>query len=193
MKRCVPHRTDTLLGSYLFEPTCLFVETLPRLFILSFFPFLIHTKTFASLHCISFIFVRLFCKLSSSGSSDPYHFGGMRSVLSWETIIHYPRYKLRGQIRLKDTTLSLGSGQHSHLFVFLLLLQVCFFYFWFFNEHRNNTLKTNFLFFFVSVSFVFTAVSELIFFSDCSFFSLGFKFFIDCCLSVLRFLNSIFL
>ena len=62
--------------------------------------------------------MRLFCKLSSSGSSDPYHFGGTRSVLSWETIVHYPRYKLRGQIRLKDTTLSLGSGQHYHLFVF---------------------------------------------------------------------------
>ena len=44
MKRCVPHRTDILLGSYLFELTCLFVETLPRLFILPFFPFLIHTK-----------------------------------------------------------------------------------------------------------------------------------------------------
>ena len=49
--------------------------------------------------------MRLFCKLSSSGSSDPYHFGGTRSVLSWETIVHYPRYKLRGQIRLKDMTL----------------------------------------------------------------------------------------
>ena len=108
-----------------------------------FFPFLIHTKIFFSLHCISFIFVRLFCKLSSSGSSDPYHFGGTRSVLSWETIVHYPRYKLKGQIRLKDTTLSLGSGQHYHLFVFVLLLQVFFFYFWFLNEHRNNTINVN--------------------------------------------------
>ena len=62
-------------------------------------------------------FVRLFCKLSSLGSSDPYHFGGTRSVLSWETIVHYPRYKLRGQIRLKDTMLSLGSD--------LLLIIVC--------------------------------------------------------------------
>ena len=95
------------------------------------------TKKFSS-HCISFHFVRLFCKLSSSGSSDPYHFGGTRSVLSWEMIVHYPRYKLRGSIRLKDTTLSLGSGQHSHLFVFILLLQVCFFYFWFLNDYRNN-------------------------------------------------------
>ena len=55
-------------------------------------------------------------------SSDPYHFGGTRSVLSWETIVHHPRYKLRGQIRIKDTTLSLGSGQHSHLFA----LYYCF-------------------------------------------------------------------
>ena len=33
-----------------------------------------------------------------------YHFEGKRSVISWEMIVHYPRYKLRGQIRLKDTT-----------------------------------------------------------------------------------------
>ena len=39
MKSCVPHQTDMLLGSYLFEPTCLFDETLPRLFILPVFPF----------------------------------------------------------------------------------------------------------------------------------------------------------
>ena len=82
--------------------------------------------------------MRLFCKLSSSGSSDPYHFEGTKSVLSWETIVHYPRYKLRDQIRLKDTTLSLGSDQHSHLFVFVLLLQICFFCFWFLNDYRNN-------------------------------------------------------
>ena len=80
-------------------------------------------QIFSSLLFISFHFVRLFCKLSSSGSSDPYHFGGTRSVLSWETIVHYPRYKLRGQIRLKDTTLSLGSDLLlNHLFA----LQVCF-------------------------------------------------------------------
>ena len=119
----IPFRTetDTLLGSYLFEPTCLFVETLPRLFILPVFPFLNITKILLTLHIISFL-VRLLCKLSSSGSSDPYHFEGMISVLSWETIVHYPRYKLRGQIRLKDTTLSLGSGQHSLLFA----LYYCF-------------------------------------------------------------------
>ena len=54
MKRCVPHRTDTLLGSYLFEPTCLFVETLPRLFILPVFPFLKITNILLTLHIISF-------------------------------------------------------------------------------------------------------------------------------------------
>ena len=72
--------------------------------------------------------MRLFCKLSSSGFSDPYHFGGTRSVLSWETIVHYSRYKLRGQIRLKDTTLLLGSGQHSHLFVFCTTASGLFFF-----------------------------------------------------------------
>ena len=137
MKSCVPHQTDTLLGSYIFEPTCLFDETLPRLFILPVFPFKKKIKYFSSLLFISFHFVRLFCKLSSSGSSDPYHFGGTRSVLSWETIIHYPRYKLRGQIRLKDTTLSLGSDLLlNHLFA----LQVCFLYvfsFWFFKRTRE--------------------------------------------------------
>ena len=66
-----------------------------------------NNKLFSSLHHCHF--VRLFYKLSSSGSSDPYHFGGMRSIRSWETIVHHPRYKLRGQIRLKDTTLLLGS------------------------------------------------------------------------------------
>ena len=66
-----------------------------------------NNKLFSSLHHCHF--VRLFCKLSSSGSSDPYHFGGTRFILSLETIVHHPPYKLRGQIRLKDTTLSLGS------------------------------------------------------------------------------------
>ena len=113
MKKCVPHRTDTLVGSYLFEQTCLFVATLPGILILPFFPFfrITNKKTILhSPHFITVIFVRLFYKLSSSGSSDPYHFGGTRSIISWETIVHYPRYKLRGQIRLKDTTLSLCSN-----------------------------------------------------------------------------------
>ena len=81
--------------------------------------------------------MRLFCKLSSLGSSDPYHFGGTRSVLSWETIVHYPRYKLRGQIRLKDTTLSLGSDL---LLNNLFALQVFFLYVLvsgLLNEHGN--------------------------------------------------------
>ena len=113
MKMCVPLRTDTLFDSYFFEHTCLFEETLSGLFILQFFPFFKNNKKlFSSLHHCHF--VRLFCKLSSSGSSDPYHFGGTRSVISWETIVHYPRYKLRGQIRLKDTTLSLGSDMLSN-------------------------------------------------------------------------------
>ena len=60
MKRCVPHRTDTLLGSYLLEPTCLFVETLPRLFILPFFPFFRITNILlTSLHIISFCAIDL--------------------------------------------------------------------------------------------------------------------------------------
>ena len=144
MKSCVPHRTDTLLGSYLFEPTCLFVETLPRLFILPIFLFL-KNKNSPHTAC-HFIFVRLFCKLSSSGSSDSYHFGGTRSVISWETIVHYPRYKLRGQILLKDTTLFLGSDLLPN---YLFALQVCFLHvlcFYFLNELGNYNLKTNFNF-----------------------------------------------
>ena len=148
MKRCVPHRTDTLLGSYIFEPTCLFVETLPGLFILLFFPFFKNNrKLFSSLHCISFHLVRLFCKLSSSGSSDPYHFGGTRSILSWETIVHCPQYKLRGQIRLKDTTLSLGSDLLPNYCLYCRFVFFKYFLFMVLNEHRNYNLKTNFIFF----------------------------------------------
>ena len=44
MKKCVPHRTDTLLGSYIFEPTCLFMETLPGILIFPFSPFFRITK-----------------------------------------------------------------------------------------------------------------------------------------------------
>ena len=81
-------------------------------------------------------FVRLFCKLSSSGSSDPYHFGGTRSVLSWETIVHYPRYKLRGQIRLKDTTLLLGSDLLSNYCLYCKFVSFIFFGFCFFEPTR---------------------------------------------------------
>ena len=138
MKRCVPHRTDTLFGSYLFESTCLFVETLPRLFILPFFPFFKHNK-YSPHTAYHFIFVRLFCKLSSSGSSDPYHFGGTRSVLSWETIVHYPRYKLRGQICLKDTTLSLGSDLFFNHCLYYRFVSFKYFMFLILNEHGNNS------------------------------------------------------
>ena len=87
-----------------------------------------------------FIFVRLFCKLSSLGSSDPYHFGGTRSVLFWETIVHYPRYKLRGQIRLKNTTLFRWARVN---ILICLFLYCCFRFVFsvsgFLNEHRNKT------------------------------------------------------
>ena len=81
-------------------------------------------------------FVRLFCKLSSSGSSNPYHFGGTRYVLSWETIVHYSRYKLRGQIRLKDTTLSLGSDLFSNYCLYYRFISFIFFGFCFFERTR---------------------------------------------------------
>ena len=136
MKRCVPHRTYTLLDSYIFEPTCLFVETLPRLFILPFSPFFKIAKNILLIHCISFIFVRLFCKLSSLGSSDPYHFGGTRPVLSWETIVHYPRYKLRGQIRLKDTTLFRWVRVN---ILICLFLYCCFRFIFYVSGIRANT------------------------------------------------------
>ena len=81
----------------------------------------------------SLFLVRLFCKLSSSGSSNPYHFGGTRSVLSWETIVHYPRYKLRVKFVLR-------TQRYRWAWICFLLsnllfaLQVCFFNilcFWF--------------------------------------------------------------
>ena len=62
MKRCVPHRTDTLFGSYFFEPTCLFVETLPELFILPFFPFFKNNNEKTILHSPHFITV-IFCAI----------------------------------------------------------------------------------------------------------------------------------
>ena len=91
------------------------------------FPIFNNNKIFSSLHCISFIFVRLFCKLSSSGSSDPYHFGGTRFILSCETIVHYSRYKSRGQIRLKDTTLLLGSDLISNYCLYCRFVSFIFF------------------------------------------------------------------
>ena len=103
-----------------------------------FFPFFKNNrKLFSSLHCISFHLVRLFCKLSSSGSSDPYHFGGTRSILSWETIVHCPQYKLRGQIRLKDTILSLGSDLLHNYCLYCRFVFFKYFLFMVLNEHRN--------------------------------------------------------
>ena len=135
------------------------METLPGLFILPFFLFLIITKYSPHFTAYHF-FVRLLYKLSSSGSSDPYHFGGTRSVLSWETIVHYPRYKLRGQIHLKDTTLSLGSDLLSNYCLYCRFVSFIFFGFCFFERTlKNYNLKTNLVFcsftdyyFFFSVS-----------------------------------------
>ena len=82
MKRCVPHRTDTLLGSYLFEPTCLFVETLPRLFILPVFPFLNITNIFlTSLHIISFYAIVLQVEFVGVLRSVPLRRNEIRSIL----------------------------------------------------------------------------------------------------------------
>ena len=104
-----------------------------------FFPFLTITKNYSPhfITVIFFFFLRLFCKLSSSGSSDPYHFGGTRFVLSWETIVHYPRYKLRGQIRLKDTTLSLGSDLLFNYCLYCKFVSFIFFWFLFFERTRE--------------------------------------------------------
>ena len=84
MKRCVPHRTDTLLGSYIFEPTCLFVETLPRLFIFPFFPFFKITKKnilFTSLHIIHFCAIVLQVEFVGVLRSVPLRRNEIRSIL----------------------------------------------------------------------------------------------------------------
>ena len=82
MKRCVSHRTDTLLGSYIFEPTCLFVETLPRLFILPIFPFLNIKKFFlTSLHIILFCAIVLQVEFIGIIRSVPLRRNEIRSIL----------------------------------------------------------------------------------------------------------------
>ena len=82
MKRCVPHRTDTLLGSYLFEQTCLFVETLPRLFILPFSPFFKITNILlTSLHIISFCAIVLQVEFDGVLRSVPLRRNEIRSIL----------------------------------------------------------------------------------------------------------------
>ena len=119
-------------------------QTLPRLFILPVFPFFKITNILLTLAYHFIFFVRLFCKLSSSGSFDSYHFGRTRSVLSWETIVHYPRYKLRGQIRLMDTNIIVGlRSAFNHCFYYRF---VSFKYFMFLilNEHGNNRKRLSF-------------------------------------------------
>ena len=82
MKSCVPHRTDTLLGSYLFEPTCLFVETLPRLFILPVFPFKKKKKKILlTLHIISFCAIVLQVEFVGVLRSVPLRRNEIRSIL----------------------------------------------------------------------------------------------------------------
>ena len=82
MKRCVPHRTDTLLGSYIFESTCLFVETLPRLFILPVFPFLNITNILLTLlHIISFCAIVLQVEFVGVLRSVPLRRNEIRSIL----------------------------------------------------------------------------------------------------------------
>ena len=70
-------------------------------------------------------------------------FGGTRSVISWETIVYYPRYKLRGQIRLKDTTLSLGSDLLSNYCLYCRFVFFIFFVSVFERTLKNYNLKTN--------------------------------------------------
>ena len=82
MKRCVPHRTNILLGSYLFESTCLFVETLPGLFILPVFPFLNITNILlTSLHIISFYAIVLQVEFVGVLRSVPLRRNEIRSIL----------------------------------------------------------------------------------------------------------------
>ena len=81
MKRYVPHRTDILLGSYLFEPTCLFVETLPGLFILPVFPFLEITKNYSSHFIIIFGAIVLQVKFAGVLRSIPLRTNEIRSIL----------------------------------------------------------------------------------------------------------------
>ena len=82
MKRCIPHRTDTLLGSYIFESICLFVETLSRLFILPVFPFLNITNILlTSLHIISFCAIVLQVEFVGVLRSVPLRRNEIRSIL----------------------------------------------------------------------------------------------------------------
>ena len=124
-------QTHCLVHSFSNRHVCLWGHFLAYLFS-RFSHFKNNNKLFSSLHHCHF--VRLFCKLSLSGSSDQYHFGGTRSVLSWKTIIHHPRYKLRGQIRLKDTTLSLGLDLLSNYCLHCRFVSFIYFGYGFLNE-----------------------------------------------------------
>ena len=115
------------------------------------FPIFKNNKIFSSLHCISFIFVR---------------FGGTRSVISWETIVYYPRYKLRGQIRLKDTTLSLGSDLLSNYCLYCRFVFFIFFVSVFERTLKKYNLKTNLHFSVLFVSMERTLLFVTFFFSD---------------------------
>ena len=92
-------------------------------------------------HFLAYLFSRFphfFYNITKIYSS--YYFGGTRSVLSWETIVHYHRYILKGQIRFKDTTFFVGLG---YAFYFLIICLHCrfvsfiFFCLCFLNEHGD--------------------------------------------------------
>ena len=81
MKSCVPHQTDTLFGSYLFEPTCLFDETLPGLFIILFFQFFKITKNYSSHFIIIFGATVLQIEFAGVLRSVPLRKNEIRSIL----------------------------------------------------------------------------------------------------------------
>ena len=81
MKSCVPHQTDTLLGSYLFEPTCLFDETLSGLFIILFFQFFKITENYSSHFIIIFGATVLQIEFAGVLRSVPLRRNEIRSIL----------------------------------------------------------------------------------------------------------------
>ena len=81
MKSCVPHQKDTLLGSYLFEPTCLFDETLPGLFIILFFLFFEITENYSSDFIIIFGAIVLQIEFVGVLRSVPLRRNEIRSIL----------------------------------------------------------------------------------------------------------------
>ena len=81
MKSCVPHQKDTLLGSYLFKPTCLFDETLPGLFIILFFQFFEITENYSSHFIIIFGAIVLQIEFVGVLRSVPLRRNEIRSIL----------------------------------------------------------------------------------------------------------------